>query len=64
MLILAIIYTARGGGTGSSHSIHKAKEVGSQTQRGSVLGMQDGNFANEPGWDHGSGHVALCTITN
>ena len=42
MPILAILYTRRrGGGRGgnSSHSIHKAKEVGSQSTRAPVLGI-------------------------
>jgi hypothetical protein len=57
MPIIAILYTGKGGGKGSSHSIYKAKEVGPKCTKGvstwnarwSVHEMQGGNFASEPG---------------
>ena len=68
MPILNILYM-RGGGGGSSHSIHKLREVGpqnrkhvgSQDVRGSVLRVQGNAFASELG---GLMEVAMwhCTM--
>ena len=57
MHVLAILYTGKEGGKGSSHSIHKAKEVGPKCTKGvgtwnarwSVFEMQGGGIASQPG---------------
>ena len=40
MPILTILFMPRKGGSGSSYSIHKAKEVGSQSTKGSSTRMK------------------------
>jgi hypothetical protein len=62
MSILAILFIWEGG----MIQAHKAKDVGPQKPRGSVLGTKGvitrdtrGRFYNRTGWDHGSGPVEL-----
>jgi hypothetical protein len=57
-----------GGGDGSSHSTHKAKEVGSQSTHGVNCGHNGGQYLGckvtilQPNMvGHEGGHVALCT---
>ena len=45
----------------SSHSIHKAKEVGPQRTKRSFPRMQGDGFASEPDGIMEMGHVALST---